>query len=191
VTTFDFDQQLAMSQTPDVEDAIRRVLFEQIPGLLAIHKSHKKNDLRGVDYWLELPGRMQTVDVKVREKDFSLKGDLDNVCLELVANDRTNKPGWVLDPDKITDWVLVYYKDSGCSYIYPYQLLQATVLRQRAKWLANMKKTARQVTKTLSGSYGSQSMFVSNRDIWAGMYNLTQGKPVDAISDDGDTQGSR
>jgi hypothetical protein len=190
VKTFDFDQQLAMSQTPEVDNAIRRVLFKQIPGLLAIHRAHKKNDLRGVDYWLELSGRMQTVDVKVREKDFAMQGNPDNVCLELVANDRTDKPGWVLDPDKITDWVLVYFRDSKRSYLYPYQMLQAAVMRERSKWLANTKKTARQVTKTLSGCYGSQSLFVSNKDIWAVMYNLSQGKPVEAISDDGHTNGS-
>lgn len=183
--TFDFDQQLAMSQTPDVEAGIRRALFEGIPGLLAIHKAHKKNDLRGVDYWLELPGRMQALDVKVRQHDFSLNGEADNVCLELVANDRTEKPGWVLDPDKITDWVLVYFKDSSRSYLYPFQLLQAAVLKQRAKWKAERKKTARQITKTLSGSYSSESLFVSNRDIWAGMYQLSNGKPQEACVGDG------
>lgn len=183
--TFDFEQQLAMSQTPDVDAGIRRALFEGIPGLLAIHKAHKNNDLRGVDYWLELTGRMQTVDVKVREQDFSLKGEVDNVCLELVANDRTEKPGWVLDPNKITDWVLVFFKDSGRSYLYPFQLLQAAVLKQRAKWKADMKKTARQITKTLSGSYGSESLFVSNKDIWGAMYHLSQVKPQEARADDG------
>lgn len=183
--TFDFDQQLAISQAPDVEAGIRRALFEGIPGLLAIHKAHKKNDLRGVDYWLELSGRMQTVDVKVRERDWSLSGNADNVCLELVANDRTEKPGWVLDPDKITDWVLVFFRDSGRSYLYPFQMLQAAVLKARAKWQAERKKTARQITETLSGSYGSESLFVSNRDIWAVMYEQAHGKPQETRADDG------
>ena len=183
VKAFDFDQQLAMSQTTEVETAIRRVLFEKIPNLLGVHKAHKKNDLRGVDYWLELPGRMQTVDVKVRENDFSMKGNSDNVCLELVANIKKDKPGWTLDPDKITDWVLVYFKDTGRSYLYPFQMLQAVTLRERARWKADLKMTAQQVTKTLSGSYISESMFVSNRDIWASMYRLAQNRPLEIAPD--------
>lgn len=176
---FDFHQQKSLTQTPEVEAAIRAALFAYFPGLLEVHLAHLENDKRGVDYWLEFPGKLQALDVKIRTQDYAMKGDPDNVCLELVANIGSGKPGWVLDPDKLTDWVLVYYKDSGRSYIYPFQLLQAAVMKDMDKWKQAKQRITRQITKTLTGEYASESMFKSHRDLYAAMYHHSQKPPLE------------
>lgn len=168
--TFDFHQQKAMSERPAIDAAVRKAIRAQFPDVLAIHKAHLENDKRGIDYWLEFAGgKMETLDVKVRQKDFSLRGDKDNICLELTSDEGRGKPGWTLDEAKLTDWVLFYWEDSGRAEIYPARMVRGALQAKRTEWEAT-KKTAGQVTRTDVRDYMSRSIFVSGRDIWRAMF---------------------
>lgn len=169
---FDFHQQMAVSEQPKVRGLIERALRRRFPDLLAIHKAHVENDKRGIDYFLEFPnGRMETLDVKVRTKDFARRGDDCNVALETVANTTTNKPGWTLDGDKLTDWVLFLWLDTERDDLMHFRQLRAAVTANLGTLLA-ARKASIQTTKTTRGSYDAKSVFVSSKDMWAATYRL-------------------
>lgn len=181
VKTFDFHQQKAMSERPKIYAAVREAVRKQFPDVLAIHKAHVENDKRGIDYWLEFAGgKMETLDVKIREKDWALRGDKDNICLELASDEGRGKPGWSLDETKLTDWVLFYWEESGHAEIYPARMVRGALQAKRKEW-ESTKKTAGQVTRTDMREYMSRSIFVSGRDIWRAMFErYALGKPNDA-----------
>jgi hypothetical protein len=169
---FDFHQQMAVSEQPKVRALIERALRRRFPDLLAIHKAHVENDKRGIDYFLEFPnGRMETLDVKVRTKDFATRGDDCNVALETVANTTTKKPGWTLDADKLTDWVLFLWLDTERDDLVHFRQLRAALTANLETWLA-ARRASIQTTKTARGSYDAESLFVSSKDMWGGMYRL-------------------
>lgn len=169
---FDFSEQMAVSEQPKVRELIERALHRRFPDLLAIHKAHVENDKRGIDYFLEFPnGRMETLDVKVRTKDFAARGDECNVALETVANTTTNKPGWTLDADKLTDWVLFLWLDTERDDLVHFRQLRAALTANLETWLA-ARKASTQTTKTARGSYEAESLFVSSKDVWAATYRL-------------------
>lgn len=169
---FDFHEQMAVSEQPKVRELIERALRRRFPELLAIHKAHVENDKRGIDYFLEFPnGRMEALDVKVRTKDFAARGDDCNVALETVANTTTNKPGWTLDADKLTDWVLFLWLDTERDDLVHFRQLRAALAANLETWLA-VRRAAIQTTKTARGSYDAESLFVSSKDMWAATYRL-------------------
>lgn len=169
---FDFNQQMAVSEQPKVRALVERALRRRFPDLLAIHKAHVENDKRGIDYFLEFPnGRMEALDVKVRTKDFAAHGDACNVALEIMANTKTGKPGWALDADKLTDWVLFLWLDTERDDLVHFRQLRAAVLANLDTWLAE-RRTATQTTKTAGGSYDAKSLFISPRDMGAAIFRL-------------------
>jgi len=178
---FDFDEQMAVSEQPKVRALIERALRRRFPDLLAIHKAHDENDKRGIDYFLEFKnGRMEALDVKVRTKDFARHGDACNVALETIANSATGKPGWTFDGDKLTDWVLFLWLDTERDDLVHFRQLRAAASANVTAWLA-ARRVAKQTTKTARGSYSAESLFVSPRDMWSGIYRLFSyaGNPAD------------
>lgn len=169
---FSFDQQKAVSEQPKVRVLIERALRQRFPDLLAIHKAHIENDKRGIDFFLEFPnGRMETLDVKVRTHDFAQRGDECNVALETVANFETGKPGWAFDGDKLTDWILFLWLDTERHDLMHFRQLRAAASANKATWMAG-RRIATQATKNVRGTYTAESLFVSPRDMWAGIYRL-------------------
>lgn len=136
--TFDFKAQLAMSDTDKVRTLVEKAMRQRFPDLLSIHKAHLENDKRGIDYWLEFPnGIMEKLDVKVRTTDFAARGDECNVALETVANSTTGKPGWTVDVEKLTDWVLIFWLDTGKTDLHHARQLRAVTEKKKQHWLAH------------------------------------------------------
>jgi hypothetical protein len=161
----DFNNDLAMSDRPVVVEAIKAACFKHWPDLLGVTKAHKLNDMIGVDYWLEFQGKNEALDVKVHRKDYAQYGDDRTACLELLANVGTNKPGWTIDPDKRTDWVMFFYVDSGSYAVYHARQLRAAVIRFLPDLEAKGKPSVQR-----TGGYESTSLFVSHRELGAAIY---------------------
>ncbi|MES1999322.1 MAG: hypothetical protein V4446_08405 [Pseudomonadota bacterium] len=173
MTARDFHADLAMSDRPEVVAAITAACHGYWPELLSVHRAHTTNDKMGADYWLEFPGcKMETLDAKVRRKDYVLRGDDRTACLELVANTRSQKPGWTVDPSKLTDWIIFYYIETGSSFVYSARQLRAAVIAHLPK-LQKTGKPDTQSTKSGAGSYQSESLFVSHRELGAAIYRNT------------------
>lgn len=165
-----FYADLAMSDSAEIEQAINRECRKYFPEMLNITKAHKLNDMLGADYFLEFPNcKMETLDIKVRKIDYSLRGDNRTACLEIIANTTSNKKGWTIDGAKHTDWVMFYYIDTGRSYLYNARLLRGAVIR----YLPDLRKdgkAAMQTTKSGHGTYNSESLFVAHRELARVMY---------------------
>jgi hypothetical protein len=169
---FNFAKQLAMSETDHVHELVERAVRQRLPELLNIHRAHAENDKQGIDFWLEFPnGCMEKLDVKIRAKDYATPEEPENICLEIVANTTTNKPGWTKDMTKLTDWVLFLWLDTGRSDLVHARQLRSAANGNMPSWQAT-KRTSAQVTETRTGSYASTSLFVSSHDIWAAIFRL-------------------
>lgn len=171
-----FHADLAMSDSEEIEQAINRECRKYFPELLGITKAHKLNDMKGADYFLEFENcKMETLDIKVRSEDYSVatsKRAADNrtACIEIIANIGTNKIGWSLDKTKQTDWIMFYYIDTGRSHFYPARLLRSAVIKYLPE-LRKQGKAAIQTTGSGNGSYKSESLFLSHRELWVAIYN--------------------
>lgn len=158
---FNFDKQLAASQTADVDKLVTRALREKFGDeLLNIHRSHEHNDRLGSDYALEfIGGKYEHLDVKIRSKDYAPN----NVALEYRTG---KKDGWVIDTSKITDWLLFVWMDTGKSSLHHARMLRVIARKYEQEW----QQTAHQSTQTSNGGYSSPAMYLSDRDIWAAEY---------------------
>ena len=174
----DFHTDLAMSDNADIENAIKAECLSYFPEVLNIRKAHKENDKLGADYFLEFPNcKMESLDIKVRKDDYSLRGDDRTACIELVANTTTRKKGWTLDPNKHTDWIMFYYIETGKSFLYNARLLRAAVTRYLPDLRKHGKPTV-QKTQSGSGHYESDSLMVSHRELGAAIYKNTNHNPA-------------
>lgn len=168
--TRNFHTDLAMSEAPEVVYAIKLACHAHWPELLNVNPAHTDNDRRGVDYWLEFPhGKLEALDVKVRQVDWSMRGDDRTACLELISNTRTGKVGWTLDRDKLTDWVMFFYIDTGKAFIYNARQLRSAVMMQ----LPNLKASGKPAIQS-TANYQSESLFVSHRELGAAIYRHSQ-----------------
>lgn len=152
MATYDFHERLRFSQSDDVREGIARAIQQQFPGVLQVHSAHLRNDLEGIDYLLEYPnGRIRTVDVKVRDKDYERKGE-PGLCIEVLSNVDTGKVGWALDESKQCDSIMFYWNDSGRSYSIPFDQLLVLVRHHKTEWLAKYGS----VINLTPGNYGSR-----------------------------------
>ncbi len=165
-TATDFNKDLARSQRPEVDVLVRLAIKKQFPEVLAIHPAHSKNDKLGIDYWLEFEnGVNETLDVKVREEDYTLRGDDRTACLELIANTNSGKPGWTVDPSKRTNWVMFFYVETKKAFTYHARELRSAVIAG----LEGLKEKGK-AGHTRTGGYLSEYLFVSHRELGAAIY---------------------
>lgn len=173
----DFHADLARSQTSAIHAAVWKAISEREPEALAIHPAHSENDKIGVDYWIEYPhGRMEGLDVKIRSKDY-LHKDPRTAFIELVANTRTDKPGWTVDPAKRTDKVLFYYADTERHVLYNARQLRNVVNKYRA-YLSQVGLPETTTTKSSGGNYDSSGLIVAHSDLMRCIVDDSHSKPV-------------
>ncbi len=165
-----FSEQLARSHGSD--NAIEAILLANIPGAVAVHKSHKTNDRKGTDFWVELSsGTHLSVDVKVRAEDWSAKEEpdaADDLALETWSVVEQRKIGWTRDETKRTEYVLWYWQDTGRWCLLPFPML-CHVFRQNWQTWSQQYDTHRQFTREYGG-YHSECVFVPREAVWDEIY---------------------
>lgn len=160
---FDFNRQLSESHKYETEDVLLD-LKSYFSDLLQLFKAHELNDRRGIDYYLEFPnGKIETVDVKIRYKDY---GENSNV-IELTSG---NKAGWTLDNSKLTDWIFYKWLDTGRSELFHARQLREATNRNIEQW-KKVYPTTTQISHHNGKCWSSNSMFVASRDIWKAIYS--------------------
>ena len=181
---YGFNEQLTMSAGAVAEASVEKVVSEHIPGVVSVQRADVASDRKGVDYWVEMPGRRLAVDAKVRAVDWWAKhpGE-DDLALEtwsvmgyrLPDGTDTQEPkvvGWTRDPSKNTDYVLWIWKDTGRFCLIPFPFL-CRVFQDHWEMWRMMHRVSRQFTPTegaaQSGWY-SECVFVPRRDVWAEIY---------------------
>lgn len=165
---YDFDECLRESDTEEIRSKIIAELKKQFPDALAVERACTFDDKLGVDYVLRFPGlRSIACDVKVRRKDFALRG-LADITLEIWSDFDAQKTGWTLDETKFTDYVLFYWVETGRAVKYDARDLRAVFKANLADW---EKKYGSELTGTNARKpFRSQVMFVPDRDVAAEIY---------------------
>lgn len=173
---FNFDRQLNMSNDSEIADKIKRILLYKIPGSVNVTPASTINDRQGVDFWVEMnTAKHLAVDVKIRDKDFSLKGQkYDDLALETWSV-MGSKVGWTRDPDKKCDFVLWYWIETGRFYLVPFLLLCNAFSKHWQAWLKEYKKDE-QTTEKDGSKYESQCVFVPRAVVTRAIYQCCNGK---------------
>jgi len=181
---YGFDEQLAMSAGVIAEASVGSVVREHIPGAGEVRRANVASDKKGVDYWVEMPGRRLSIDAKVRKEDWwATHPEEDDLALEtwsvkgyrLPDGTDTQEPmvvGWTRDPTKSTDYVLWIWTGTGRFCLIPFPFL-CRVFQDHWEMWRMIHRVSRQFTpNAVNGRLGwySECVFVPRRDVWAEIY---------------------
>ena len=163
MSDFNFGAQLAMSDSLPAQNSIDAFIRENFSGVSEIKRASTADDKKGTDYWITLKsGKKYSVDVKIREEDFSrIDKTQDDLALELWSVLYV-KPGWTRDENKATDFVLWYWIDTGRTCMVSFPFLCAAFKQNMGIWIGKYTDSVfEQVTVNPDQSeYVSQCIFV-------------------------------
>ncbi len=168
---YEFDERLRMSQGICETKDINAILLGNIPGAIWVKKANEGDDRSGTDYWVyHERGEPYSVDVKVREEDWSIKNArFDDLALETWSVVEKQVIGWTRNQSKMTDFILWFWKDTGRWCLVPFSMLCAVFQEMWETWRAQFK-TDQQFTPRSNGGYHSECVFVPRREVWAKIY---------------------
>lgn len=177
---YGFGERLQMSQGISDTKDISEILMANIPGAVAIKRANERDDRNGTDFWVaHARGQPYSVDVKVRGKDYCVGlSPCDDLALETWSVVEKQIIGWTRNPQKMTDYVLWYWRDTGRWCLVPFVMLCAVFSEQWSAWAAE-HGTSKQRTPTAGGGwYHSECTFVPRREVWAAIYRKYSGSVV-------------
>lgn len=108
-------------------------------------------DRSGVDLFVTTPVGFYGVDVKTYSKTFRDKTGSPCLILEYVSNLENNKPGWLVDKTKTTDYLCFAFQEQGRFILTPYLPLRSYFITNIQDFLVNCKPIV-----TCTNSYGRQ-----------------------------------
>jgi hypothetical protein len=150
---YNFAERLAWSDGYQ-KAGIDAILKARIPGCVDVKRADSKSDRQGTDYWATRIGLPPlSVDVKVRDTDFAVRGE-DDLALETwsVVDKR---PGWTRDAKKRTDYVLWYWQDTGRFFLASFPALCKVFASYWRAWRETYKRKVQQ-----SDGWQSECVFV-------------------------------
>lgn len=156
------------AETLEIGLKLRAIMLQSIPGSERVFKSCREYDKRGVDWWVECSnGKLLAVDTKVREKDY---GD---VCLESISKITPTgfQPGWAVDENKVTDYILLYWKDTGRSCFIPFPMLLAASKANMEEW-KRAYRVDKHHTVGIYDEWDSECVYVPTKEIWKRIYQI-------------------
>jgi hypothetical protein len=123
---YDFDERLAFSEGVEFDfDAVLTRLMEVIPNAIGYRRAEAGDDLKGTDYWIDRAGDLRSISIDWKHRGFCPveRFGSDDACIEVVSvyegrlgtnnyrpeewpRKQWKKPGWSVDRDKATDWVV-------------------------------------------------------------------------------------
>lgn len=143
----DFKRHYDAADKPEIQARVTEILMRDLDAL-QVERATVEEDRRGVDFWaFRACGRKQGVDVKVRRRDW---GD---VHVEFVSRVAEQKPGWTVDRDKLTDYVLYLWPKRHL--LLPFPQLQAAVRRNEATYRAEYA-AADASSSSVSGTWDTE-----------------------------------
>ena len=172
--TYEFDDQMAMSDGHAETIEVRSLLMEYIPGALSVQRAHEKNDRSGTDYWVEhATSRHLSVDTKVREEDWSVKPEpyrADDLALETWSVVESKVVGWTRDESKRTDYVLWLWMDTKRFCLLPFPML-CRAMQQHWEFWCGQYQVSQQHTPGRNGGWRSECVFVPRDVVWETIKN--------------------
>jgi hypothetical protein len=175
--SYDFDEELRMSQGESSNGRIEEILVNHIPGALRAFQAHQENDRNhGVDWWVELEsGRFMGVDCKVRKEDYAPK--YDDIALETWSVVEKRIPGWTRVSSKKTEYILWLWMDTGRWTLIPFPMLCHVFSSYWQSWRGQYKTAVQETTRNGATQYRSECVFVPRTVIWSSIAATYAGKP--------------
>jgi len=168
---YDFSERLQFSEGISNKKDIKEILLTNISGAVSISKASLVDDRNGTDYYVTIEsGKKLSIDVKVREKDFSqIKAIWDDLALETWSVVEDKVVGWTRNSNKQTDYVLWFWQDTGRWCLVPFLML-CTVYKEYWKIWKKRYKTELQKTTLHGRMYHSECTFVPRHLVWKKIY---------------------
>lgn len=176
--TFDFDEQMQMSEGVSDKKDPKDVLLLRFPHAINVTRASVSEDKSGTDYWITQPsGHKQSVDVKVRAVDCKRFGN-DDVALETWSVLEKKKIGWTRDSHKRTDYILWIWQDTGRWMLVPFPLLCAVFEKKWEAWSKKYKSPIQPTVNKDGSHWHSQCVFVPRLLLWREMYDAFGGNCI-------------
>jgi hypothetical protein len=173
VKSFNFAEQLAVSDSPAVAALVDPFLRRRFPGALSLRRAAEANDRAGADIIVEFPHcQFRFIDLKVRTCDYRVLGKAD-IALEIWSNKERETPGWALDESKVSDWLLFVWMDTKRTLLLDARAVRAVTKSNLPRWQASYQN-AEQRTPVGARGYNSSVIFVGTDELVA-LVNRWQG----------------
>ena len=164
---FAFDTQLRMSQGVAANASVEEILLSAIAGAGQVRRATPGEDRNGTDWWVDLPaGHSLSVDLKARTSDWKERGG-DDLALEIWSVVESEIPGWTLNLEKRTDYILWWWQNTGRWCLVPFPMLRTVFSELLPEWRRRYRIPPDQNTE---GRYHSRCIFVPRRVVWAAIY---------------------
>jgi len=176
--TFTFQGQLDMSEGVGNGKNIEEIILPHIPTAVKVVRANITDDRNGIDYWATLSsGQKKSIDLKARDEDFWKKKGQDDVALETWSV-IGKKIGWTRDPNKQTDYIFFFWKDTERWMLVPFLMLYRVFCENYEEWYRVYPKY-KQPTNNPDGSHWeSECIFIPRRLIWTKIYDVFAGTPA-------------
>lgn len=175
---YSFSERLVFSNGVIQNARVENVLLQEIPGAKSIEKAGIADDRSGTDWWVTRScGRPLSVDAKVRQVDYSARGQ-DDLALETWSVVERSKPGWTRDETKKTDYILWLWTDTGRWCLVPFVMLCGVMRRKWEQWRKFFKVSKQRTPLADGGCYHSECVFVPRREVWKEIYTTYSGNPM-------------
>lgn len=155
-------------------DAVMNIIKNRIPGCLLVEKAPAQNDRCGADYIVRRVANLNlTVDLKLRDKDWSVNGE-DDLALETWSVIDPPKIGWTRDFRKQTDFVLWHWRDTGRFFLLPFPPLCAVFQKHWQLWRLQYK-----CREQSSRTWRSECVFVPRLKVIEEINRWSNGKLIE------------
>ena len=173
---YDFKEQLAMSEGVSANKNVQDILLANIPGAVSVIRAHQSNDRSGVDYWVEMGyGGFAAVDIKVRDKDYAKAEGKDDLALESFSVVEKKIVGWTRNPQKRTDYILWFWKDTGRWCLLPFRMLCKVFSDNWESWKERFYSPQQYTPRASGNGYHSECIFVPRKIVWEEIYKHYSG----------------
>lgn len=174
---YEFDDNYRFSEQW-AEMGISLILGDHFPGAIAVKRSNAELDRRGSDYTIQRRDGIDDIhiDIKTRREDYAnpaRRWPKDDLALETWSVVDT-KVGWTRDANKLTDYVLWFWTDTGRYFLIPFPPLCQVFTRLWAEWMAAYRHS-RQTTPSHPRPYQSECVFVPRDVVMAAVRGWMEG----------------
>ena len=126
-------------------------------GAIDVKRANADDDRHGTDFWAVVPKRSAiSIDVEEEVRDWP---DID---LEMYSVVETGEPGWAIDPNKRTDFLLFLWPKRSLLLSYPQ--VQAATIAHRVEWerlsAPRQEDGGRRPDTSTSGRYHTRNIHV-------------------------------
>lgn len=153
----------------------RDVIALCIPNVQQVIRATQSEDRQGTDFWAILrSGHQLSVDIKVRETDPLDRFGLDDLLIEWRSSEEAGAPGWTVDPNKRTDYVLYWFESTKRYALLPFPLLHAVAVANEALW-SDRFGVRRSYSSRDGRTWTTTWSPVPRPVIWRAVYELSNG----------------